>query len=104
MGNLVVATDAGRAVLSADDLGEVGEALFRSLCARARLTCNTSERDRTGWDFIVENKPAADGILDTRQRLSCHPPKHLADLCNRIFGRVYKRTQMSTIGSLVDLD
>jgi hypothetical protein len=40
--------------LSPDDLGEVGESLFRKLCAQAQLTCNKADRDRTGWDFRVE--------------------------------------------------
>ncbi|WP_165322325.1 hypothetical protein [Rhizorhabdus phycosphaerae] len=54
--------------LPPDELGDAGEDLFRSLCSRARLTCNKSERDRTGWDFRVEFKmDDADGVtLDQR--------------------------------------
>lgn len=43
-----------RPPLTADELGEVGESLFRKLCAQAQLTCNKADRDRTGWDFRVE--------------------------------------------------
>jgi hypothetical protein len=54
--------------LDADDIGELGESKFRSICASARLICNKSERDRAGWDFIVqfpvtENSP---GTLEVR--------------------------------------
>lgn len=41
-------------VLTSDELGEAGETLFANLCVRAGLTCNKSNRDRTGWDFVVE--------------------------------------------------
>ncbi|MDQ7994605.1 MAG: hypothetical protein AAGC76_01995 [Luteibacter sp.] len=37
-----------------DDLGRVGELFFDSLCTRARLTCNSSNRDKVGWDFVVD--------------------------------------------------
>ena len=40
--------------LTSDELGAVGEGLFPTLCARAKLICNSSNRDRTGWDFVVE--------------------------------------------------
>lgn len=40
--------------LSAEELGDAGEDLFQSLCSRARLNCNKSIRDKTGWDFRVE--------------------------------------------------
>ena len=40
--------------LPSDNLGAAAEALFEGLCARAGLICNGSERDRTGWDFVVE--------------------------------------------------
>jgi hypothetical protein len=40
--------------LNSDELGEKGESRFKELCADAKLTCNPSSRDRTGWDFIVE--------------------------------------------------
>lgn len=41
--------------MSSDALGAKGEARFREICADEELICNPSlERDRTGWDFIVE--------------------------------------------------
>lgn len=40
-------------------LGESAEDLFRHLAGRARLTTNKSDRDRTGWDFVVEFQPEA---------------------------------------------
>lgn len=40
--------------LSPDDLGEKGESRFRELCADEGLVCNRVERDRVGWDFIVD--------------------------------------------------
>ena len=61
-------------VLTADELGEAGETLFAHLCALAGLTCNKSQRDRTGWDFVVEfplagvDRPLA---LDHRLPISC---------------------------------
>ncbi len=35
-------------------MGEKGESRFREICADAKLVCNQSNRDRNGWDFIVE--------------------------------------------------
>lgn len=40
--------------LAADDLGAAAEFLFANLCTRARLTPNKSDRDRSGWDFVVD--------------------------------------------------
>src|SRR5215211_3453231 len=40
--------------LNSDELGEKGQHRFAELCEDAKLTCNPSQRDRTGWDFIVE--------------------------------------------------
>jgi hypothetical protein len=62
--------------LNADQLGEKGELRFRSLCTDAQLICNKSDRDRTGWDFIVEfpfiSNPG-DVTLDKRSApISCH--------------------------------
>ncbi len=54
--------------LPPDELGDVGEDLFRSLCSRARLNCNKSERDRTGWDFRVEFKMDGDAGATLDQR------------------------------------
>ncbi|MGB3691165.1 MAG: hypothetical protein WBG70_03965 [Spirulinaceae cyanobacterium] len=36
------------------DLGDLGESNFRGWCNAAGLTVNPSEKDRTGWDFIIE--------------------------------------------------
>lgn len=49
--------------LSSDELGDVGEAAFRLLCARAPLIANPSGRDRAGWDFIVQDR--AENPVDT---------------------------------------
>lgn len=58
-----------------DDLGEWGEAQFRALCASAGLVANKAERDKMGWDFIVELPPEAVSevvTLDQRPNaLSC---------------------------------
>ncbi|WP_137180581.1 hypothetical protein [Roseomonas sp. AR75] len=40
--------------LNPDQLGAKGEARFPELCLDGRIECNRSERDRTGWDFLVE--------------------------------------------------
>lgn len=37
-----------------DELGRVGELFFDSMCTKASLTCNASNRDRVGWDFVVD--------------------------------------------------
>ena len=46
--------------LTSEELGDAGESKFKLLCIHAKLVCNTSSRDLTGWDFIVElpNPPA----------------------------------------------
>jgi len=36
------------------DLGKMGESVFSQLCASAGLTANSSDVDKTGWDFFVE--------------------------------------------------
>lgn len=36
------------------DLGKMGESAFSQLCASAGLTANSSDVDKTGWDFLVE--------------------------------------------------
>lgn len=63
-------------MLNADELGEKGESRFREICADAQLICNKSDRDRAGWDFIVEFPFAKGGeneALDSRQApISCH--------------------------------
>jgi hypothetical protein len=42
-----------------DDLGEWGEGQFRTLCAASGIVANKAERDKMGWDFIVELPPQA---------------------------------------------
>ncbi|MFL6605751.1 MAG: hypothetical protein ACJ8R9_31115 [Steroidobacteraceae bacterium] len=57
------------------DLGEVGESKFKLLCSQARLVCNKSSRDVTGWDFIVEfplADPSSALALDQRRTNTCH--------------------------------
>ena len=65
---------AGQIVLSGDELGDAGETLFQNLASRARLVCNPSLRDRSGWDFVVDFPLAADSgqALDQRQKTSCY--------------------------------
>lgn len=61
--------------LTPEDLGEAAESLFKNLCARARLNCIKSDRDRTGWDFIVDfpmSDERAPETLDQRQKITCH--------------------------------
>ncbi len=62
--------------LNSDELGEKGESRFQEFCADAKLTCNKSIRDRTGWDFIVEfpfEEINNDHTLDKRRSaISCH--------------------------------
>lgn len=60
-------------VLTPDELGEAGETLFANLCVRAGFTCNKSNRDRTGWDFVVEFPMAGPeaGALDARLPTAC---------------------------------
>lgn len=61
--------------LTPDQLGEKGESRFKELCADAQLICNRSDRDRAGWDFIVEGDfdAAPNTSLDHRQTpLACH--------------------------------
>lgn len=59
--------------LPADELGQTGEDLFRRLCSQSRLTCNKSERDRAGWDFVVDLPvgDAAAASLDQRSAPAC---------------------------------
>lgn len=75
LGPLGLGHDNGMtAGLSGDDLGAVGEALFATLAARAGLIANKSDRDRTGWDFVVEfpmPAPNAAVPLDARSPTAC---------------------------------
>jgi len=62
-------------MLTADELGDKGESRFKELCADAKLLCNKADRDRSGWDFLVEdhfdNETARS--LDKRHApFSCH--------------------------------
>lgn len=36
------------------DLGDLGETVFRGLCNAVGLTIHKAEKDRTGWDFLLE--------------------------------------------------
>ncbi len=62
--------------LNSDQLGQKGESRFREICSDAKLVCNGSTYDRTGWDFIVEfpfDLSESITTLDKRQvPLSCH--------------------------------
>jgi hypothetical protein len=62
--------------LNSDQLGKKGEAHFSEICSDAKLTCNPSTYDRTGWDFIVEfpyDPPGRESSLDKRPSpISCH--------------------------------
>ncbi|MEM9578836.1 MAG: hypothetical protein AAF999_17710 [Pseudomonadota bacterium] len=61
--------------LTPDELGDVGESLFRSLAATARLVANSSDIDKKGWDFFIQPggpRSASDEMLDKRTEWSCH--------------------------------
>jgi len=63
--------------LNSDKLGEKGKKHFGEICADAKLECNASDYDRTGWDFIVEFPfpPVAGTTVSLEERdkpLSCH--------------------------------
>jgi hypothetical protein len=59
----------GSSLITSDDLGEMGEGFFTALCAQAGLICNKANRDRTGWDFIVEQRFSGSGsALDEREK------------------------------------
>jgi hypothetical protein len=62
------------APLPASTLGAVAETTFRTLCERAGLVCNKSDRDVTGWDFDVQFPMPAVGpghALDQRSAIAC---------------------------------
>jgi hypothetical protein len=40
--------------LNEDELGQLGQDEFQTLCSKSKLIANPSIRDRTGWDFRVE--------------------------------------------------
>ena len=61
--------------LNANKLGRAGESKFTLLCDQSDLTCNKSNLDETGWDFIVEFpmiEPDLNLTLDKRQPAACH--------------------------------
>lgn len=45
------------------NLGRMGETYFNNLCASVGLTCNESNEDNTGWDFIVEYPHEYDNVV-----------------------------------------
>jgi hypothetical protein len=54
---------------NSDELGEMGQDKFKSLCSTESLHANSSSRDRTGWDFRVElpnNALSKTELLDKR--------------------------------------
>ncbi|EFL90941.1 hypothetical protein [Ahrensia sp. R2A130] len=58
-----------RAVLPADELGNIGESLFQGLAAVGRLVANKSGIDQKGWDYVVQparGSIALSGSLDQR--------------------------------------
>lgn len=61
--------------MNSDELGEKGESRFRELCADAGLICNKADRDRAGWDFIVEfpfTVPSGQTLDSRVAPVSCH--------------------------------
>lgn len=63
--------DSNNPLLSSDALGEKGEAKFADLCTDVDLTVNRVGRDRSGWDFVVQQDAvaAAHIPLDARPAL-----------------------------------
>ena len=41
-------------------IGRPAQNLFKLLCSQARVTCNSSQEDDHGWDFIIELTPLQD--------------------------------------------
>ena len=60
-----------KSALGGDDLGAAAEGLFTYLCPRADMICNRSDRDRSGWDFVVDLR-MQEGLLDQRLKTSAH--------------------------------
>lgn len=46
--------------VAARDIGDLGEDDFQRWCTLNKLLCTKSIRDRMGWDYLVEFKPAVD--------------------------------------------
>lgn len=65
----------GKRPLNSDELGEKGELAFAGMCVDASLISNKANRDRTGWDYIIEfafPEPARFTMLDSRpQPVEC---------------------------------
>jgi hypothetical protein len=58
--------------LNSDELGAKGEQRFGEFCQDAKLKPNKSDRDRTGWDYLVTWPLGQDDTLDRRAApLSC---------------------------------
>jgi hypothetical protein len=36
------------------DIGEIGEEILRGWCSKTGITCNKSDKDKKGWDFILQ--------------------------------------------------
>ena len=60
--------------LNSDQLGAKGEQRFAELCLDAELEPNKSERDRHGWDFLVEF-PFATPVPDEDIAARAQPPE-----------------------------
>lgn len=62
-------------MLTPDFLGEKGESRFKEICADAGIICNKSDRDRAGWDFILDFDFDGKNNLSLDRRIgpmSCH--------------------------------
>lgn len=58
-----------------EQLGKKGESRFEELCAEAGITCNRSEDDTAGWDFLLNMRPPLDETLPLDKRkpsVSCY--------------------------------
>ena len=61
--------------ISSDFLGEKGESRFKEICADAGIICNKSDRDRAGWDFILDFDFEQEAKISLDRRIgpvSCH--------------------------------
>ena len=61
--------DSNNPLLSSDALGEKGEAKFADLCTDVDLTVNRVGRDRSGWDFVVQQDAVAAAHNHGRARI-----------------------------------
>lgn len=53
--------------LDSDQLGQLGEAEFKTLCVKAGLVPNASLWDRKGWDFVVDWREAGSTLPHDRR-------------------------------------